>query len=158
METSIGAQIVVLGVITTHEVKKMEEENNVGLLQTCGLHPLVGFGVTVIDTMLFAGEGITLGASIIFVSIPVGVTLGIASILIQKKSFDDDWGLAIGKGILVGLLTAIPTQLPAVVTLSGGALGTLELIRRKRISKPIKRPLLSSFDSLHPETLEKDDA
>lgn len=40
----------------------------------------------------------------------------------------EQWGLAIGKSMFVGLLTAIPTALPSTITAIGGVLGTVSLI------------------------------
>lgn len=95
--------------------------------QMMGLHPLVGFGLFAIDWMLFAGEGATFGGSWI-VSIGVAIVLTIPCVLIQKYGFKEGWGLAIGKGMMLGLLTAIPTPLPSVVPFVGGALGTVALL------------------------------
>lgn len=46
----------------------------------------------------------------------------------------DKWGLAIGKGLFVGLLTAIPTPLPSFITAIGGMIGTVALITDSRSS------------------------
>ncbi len=40
----------------------------------------------------------------------------------------EKWGLAIGKGLIVGVLTAIPTPLPAAIPFIGGTLGTVALL------------------------------
>jgi hypothetical protein len=92
--------------------------------QTVGLHPLVGFGMLLIDLMLFGAESTTLGASWI-ISVPVSFVFTIASVCIQRYGFKDNWGLAIGKSLLIGCLTAIPTPLPAVVPLAGGVFGLI---------------------------------
>ena len=97
------------------------------ICQMMGLHPLVGFGMFAVDGMLFTAEGATLGASWV-ISIGVAIALTIPCVLIQKYGFKDEWGLAIGKGIMIGCLTAIPTGLPSVVPLVGGALGTVALL------------------------------
>ena len=100
------------------------------LLDICrvlGLHPLVGFGMFAVDWMLFGAEAGSLGVTWP-ISIAVGAVLGVASVLIQKYYFKEDWGLALGKGLLVGLLTAIPTALPSFVPLAGGAMGTVALL------------------------------
>lgn len=110
------------------------------LARIFGLHPLVGFGMFAIDWMLFAGEGATLGASLL-VSIPVGLLLGIASILIQRHSFRDNWGAAIGKGLIVGTLTAIPTALPSIIPLAGGIIGTLAMLGYKKTDTDEKNDL-----------------
>ena len=95
--------------------------------QYFGLHPLVGFGMFAVDLMLFPVEVGTfeIGWAI---SIPVALALTIPSILIQRYSFHDNWGTAIGKGMLVGVLTAIPTPLPSVVPFLGGVLGVAKLL------------------------------
>ena len=92
-----------------------------------GLHPLVGFGMFAVDMMLFGAETITFELTWI-ISVAVGAALTIPSILIQRYSFKDSWGAAIGKGTLIGVLTGIPTPLPALVPLAGGALGTLQML------------------------------
>lgn len=98
--------------------------------QVMGLHPLAGFGMFAVDWMLFTAEGGTLGASW-GISIGISIALTIPIVLIQKYGFKEEWGLAIGKGIMIGCLTAIPTALPSVVPLVGGALGSVALISNK---------------------------
>ncbi len=95
--------------------------------QSFGLHPLVGFGMFAIDMMLFGSEVLTFELTWP-ISVLVGVALTLPSILIQHHSFKDDWGAAIGKGVLIGVLTAIPTPLPALVPLLGGAIGTMQML------------------------------
>jgi hypothetical protein len=92
-----------------------------------GLHPLVGFGMFATDLMLF---GVEVGTFEIgwLVSVPVAAFLTIPCVLIQKYSYKDDWGSAIGKGMLVGVLTAIPTALPSAIPFIGGVLGTVNLL------------------------------
>ena len=97
------------------------------LSRSMGLHPLVGFGMFAIDMMLFGAETVTFELTWP-ISVAVGAALTIPSILIQRHSFKDDWGAAIGKGLLVGVLTGIPTALPALVPLLGGALGTMQML------------------------------
>lgn len=92
-----------------------------------GLHPLVGFGMFAIDWMLFFSEVATAGISMA-ITIPVAVILCIASVFIQKYSFKDEWGAAFGKGLLIGLLTAIPSPLPSIVAFVGGAVGTVKVL------------------------------
>jgi hypothetical protein len=105
--------------------------------QMIGLHPLVGFGMFAIDWMLFAGEGSTLGTSWL-ISIGVAIALTLPSVLVQRYGFKDEWGLAIGKGLMVGCITAIPTSLPSIVPLVGGALGTVTLLSNNR-SKVVEK-------------------
>jgi len=92
-----------------------------------GLHPLVGFGMAAIDWMLFVAEGSTFGGSWP-ISIGVAIALTIPSVLIQKYGFKEGWGLAIGKGLMVGCVTAIPTALPSLLPIIGGTLGTVALL------------------------------
>lgn len=106
-------------------------ENLKKLSQSLGLHPLVGFGMFAVDMMLFDSEVLTFGLSWP-VSIAIGAALTLPSVLIQKHSFGDDWGAATGKGLLIGVLTAIPTPLPAIIPLLGGALGTMQILNSKK--------------------------
>ena len=100
------------------------------LSQSLGLHPLVGFGMFAVDMMLFSTEVLTFELSWP-ISVAIGAALTLPSILIQKYSFGDEWGAATGKGLLIGVLTAIPTPLPAIVPLLGGALGTMQMLGGK---------------------------
>ncbi len=95
--------------------------------QYFGLHPMVGFGMFAVDLMLFSFETATFEVGWL-VSIPVGAALAIPSMLIQKYSYQDSWGAAIGKGLLIGVLTAIPTPLPAIVPFLGGVLGVVKML------------------------------
>lgn len=90
--------------------------------QAFGLHPLTGFGMFAVDWMLFGGE-LGSGGIGIALTVPFALALSVPCILIQKHSFDDSWGAAIGKGLMVGVLTAIPTALPSVVSVGAGFLG-----------------------------------
>ena len=106
------------------------------LSQSLGLHPLVGFGMFAIDMMLFGAETITFELTWP-ISVAIGAVLTIPSILIQRYSFKDNWGAAVGKGMLVGVLTGIPTALPALVPLLGGTLGTIQMLNDKSEAKRI---------------------
>ncbi len=97
------------------------------IFQMLGLHPLVGFGMLAVDAMLFSSEMLTFGLTWP-IAIAIAAALTIPCILLQKSVFGDDWKAAIGKGLLVGVLTAIPTPLPSIITgLLGGA-GILKLL------------------------------
>lgn len=107
------------------------------LSQTIGLHPLVGFGMFAVDLMLFGEEAVTAGVGWP-VAVAVAVVLTIPCILIQHYAYKDDWGAAVGKGLLVGVLTAIPTALPSIVPFLGGALGLVGMLGegRKQPAEP----------------------
>lgn len=97
------------------------------LFRTMGLHPLVAFGMIAIDAMLFGAEGISAGLGIP-VTIAIALVLIIPCVLTQKYAFHDNWGAALGKGIMVGLLTAIPTPLPSALIMGGGVVGTMGMM------------------------------
>lgn len=101
------------------------------LSQTVGLHPLVGFGMFAVDLMLFGEEALTAGIGWP-VAIAVAIALTIPCILIQHYAYKDDWGAAVGKGLLVGVLTAIPTPLPSIVPFVGGALGLVGMLGERQ--------------------------
>ncbi len=103
--------------------------------RTFGLHPMVGFGMFAVDMMLFGAETLTFELTLPL-SIGIGAALTLPSILIQHYSFKDEWGAAIGKGLLIGVLTAIPTSLPSMVPLLGGALGTVKLLKSDSDKEP----------------------
>ena len=94
------------------------------LAHAVGLHPLVAFGMFACDWMLFGGEASSGGIGLA-ITIPVALALTLPCILIHRYSFKDGWGAAIGKGLLVGVLTAIPLPLGSPATLAGGVIGLL---------------------------------
>jgi hypothetical protein len=93
------------------------------VLRQLGLHPLVAFAMVVVDLMLTAADLFTAAT----VSILVAAILTIPCVLLQRYAYKDEWGVAVGKGLIVGILTAIPTPLPAIVTGMGGIAGTIGL-------------------------------
>lgn len=99
-------------------------------LQTIGLDPLVAFAVVAIDFMLFGPDSTGVGWVI---SCIVGLLLIIPCSMVQHFSFGDKWPVAFAKGVIVGILTAIPTPLPSVVTFSVGVAGLLSQINRKQL-------------------------
>jgi hypothetical protein len=90
--------------------------------QTFGLHPLVGFSLFAMDTALFTSEVLTVEATWAL-TIPVGLALTVPAILLQKRLYGDSWKAAVGKGLLVGVLTAIPLPLASLMTFAGGVIG-----------------------------------
>ena len=102
------------------------------MLTTVGIHPLAAVGVIAVDSMLFGGTvasvGVGWGASV-----PVGLAVGVAVGLIQRRgSLPDDLGLAVGKGLMVAVLTAIPTPLPSALVAGAGTAGAVNLLRDRR--------------------------
>lgn len=102
--------------------------------QFLGVHPLVAIVVVALDVMLFSVEAGTLGAGWV-VSILAAIVLTIGCVLMQKYGSGDEWGLAIGKGLLIGIITAIPTPLPSFITLGLGAVALLRDNRSQEIEK-----------------------
>ena len=99
-------------------------------LQIIGLDPLVAFAVIAIDFMLFAPDSTGVGWVISGI---VALLLVFPSIMMQRFSFGDKWAVAIAKGIIVGILTAIPTPLPSIATFAVGVAGLISQINRKQL-------------------------
>ena len=99
--------------------------------QTFGLHPLTAMGMFVVDWMLF-GEEVATGGIGWVISLPVGMVLGFAAILIQRHAYRDETMPAVAKGLLVGLLTAIPTPLSSLGLLPLAAFGTIKSLYSKQ--------------------------
>lgn len=105
------------------------------MLKALGIHPLAAAGVIAVDSMLFGGTVATAGTGWV-VSVPVGIALAVAVCLVQHRgSQHDDLGLAAGKGLIVGLLTAIPTPLPSVLVAGAGTAGAVATFRNTRRQK-----------------------
>lgn len=99
-----------------------------GFCDTYGIHPLTALVTFATDQMLFVGELATSGLGEVL-SIPVAVAVGFLAYRAQEKFYGDDKDSAAIKGAILGLLTAIPTGLPALLTVPAGVLG---LFKRKR--------------------------
>jgi hypothetical protein len=101
-----------------------------GFGQIFGLHPAMAFLTLAVDSMLFGGEVISLGTSIIF-SAAVGGVLAVITFMAQKKWYGDDDESACIKALILGFLTAIPTPLPAMIYVPSGLVGLVHSFRRK---------------------------
>jgi hypothetical protein len=95
------------------------------------LDPRVAFLTVVVDAMLFGGDVATAGAGALL-SVPVGVVLGVITYKAQRRWYGDDRESAFIKGLVVGLLTAIPTSLPGLLTIPSGLIGLAHMLRRKK--------------------------
>jgi len=100
------------------------------LLHTFGIHPAAAALLIAVDAMLFTGEAATAGVALA-VTVPVGFLMGMTAAILQKKAHQDGWGAAIAKGVVLGVLTAIPTPLPAFVTAMSGLAGFLDRFQSK---------------------------
>ena len=104
-----------------------------GFGQVFGLDPRVVFLTMLVDSMLFGGQFLTLGTSSL-ISLPVGIALGFITYKAQRHWYRDDQESAIIKGLIVALLTAIPTSLPGFLTIPSGIVGLVHILRRKKDS------------------------
>jgi hypothetical protein len=100
-----------------------------GFTQLFGLDPRIAILMFIIDTMLFGGSVLTLGL-LIPISLVAGFAFGFVTYRAQMKWYGDDPESALIKGAIVGLLTAIPTPLPAILYLPSGILGLIHVTAR----------------------------
>jgi hypothetical protein len=101
-----------------------------GFGQLFGVHPSIAFLALMVDLMLFGGEVATFGA-LLPVSIGAGFVLGIITYLAQRRWYGDDKESASIKALIIGLLTAIPTPLPAALYIPSGIVGLIHKVRGK---------------------------
>jgi hypothetical protein len=101
-----------------------------GFGQLFGVHPSIAFLALMVDLMLFGGEVATFGA-LLPVSIGAGFVLGIITYLAQRRWYGDDNEAACIKALIIGLLTAIPTPLPAALYIPSGIVGLVHKLRGK---------------------------
>lgn len=101
-----------------------------GFGQLFGLEPRIAILMLLVDSMLFGGNVMTLGL-LIPVSIAAGAILGFITFRAQMNWYGDDREAALIKGLIVGLLTAIPTPLPPLLYLPSGLIGLIHK-REKR--------------------------
>jgi hypothetical protein len=99
-----------------------------GFAQLFGLDPRIALLTFIVDLMLFGGTVLTFGL-LIPVSLAAGIVLGFITYRAQIKWYGDDRESALIKGVIIGLLTAIPTPLPAILYVPSGILGWLHMAR-----------------------------
>lgn len=102
--------------------------------QMFGLDPRIAFLAFVVDVMLFGTGAATMGITLpllIPLAIAAGIALGRITYKAQVKWYGDDPDSAAIKAGIVGLLTAIPVGIPAIVWVPSGILGLLHNARKK---------------------------
>jgi hypothetical protein len=99
-----------------------------GFTQMFGLHPGMAFLTIVVDSMVFSGDIVSAGL-LLPVAFGAAAVLGIITGMAQKGWYGDENRDAVIKGLIVALLTAIPSPLPYVLFIPAGIVG---LFRRKR--------------------------
>lgn len=105
-----------------------------GLDQIFGIDPRIAFLAFVVDLMLFGTAAATMGITLpalIPIAIGAGIVLGRITYKAQMKWYGDDHDSAMIKAGIVGLLTAIPVGIPAIVWVPSGLLGLLHNARKK---------------------------
>jgi len=98
--------------------------------QLFGLDPRIAFLTLIVDMMLNAGDLLSMGL-LLPVSVAAGVVLGYAVYQAQMNWYGDDKESARIKGIILGLLTAIPTPIPEILYIPAGILGLFHGFWRK---------------------------
>jgi len=102
--------------------------------QIFGIDPRIAFLAFIVDLMLFGAAAETAGIALpilIPLAIAAGVVLGRITYKAQINWYGDDRDSAAIKGGIVGLLTAIPVGIPALVWVPSGLLGVLHNARKK---------------------------
>jgi hypothetical protein len=107
-----------------------------GFVQHFGLDPRIALLTVIVDSMLFGGQVLTLGSTMML-SIPAGIALGVITYKAQRHWYGDDRDSALIKALITGLLTAIPTSLPGFLTIPSGLVGLLHFFPGKRRNPPM---------------------
>ena len=105
-----------------------------GFDQIFGLDPRIAFLAFIVDLMLFGTAAASMGIDLpllIPLAIAAGIALGRITYKAQMKWYGDDHDSAMIKAGIVGLLTAIPVGIPAIVWVPSGLLGWLHNARKK---------------------------
>lgn len=100
---------------------------NISLLHRFGISPVVAAVFFFADWVLFGGELIS-GPFLIPIAIAVGVVLAMWSAKKQQAEYGDCRKMALIKGIVLGILTAIPSPMGSFVALLAGVLPILERV------------------------------
>ena len=97
-----------------------------------GLDPRIAFLTLIVDSMLFGGDVLS-GGALVFLSIFIGAALGFVAYKAQRKWYGDDKESALLKAVILGLLTAIPAPLPAILSVPSGILGLVHNLRKRSL-------------------------
>ena len=106
--------------------------------QIFGIDPRIAFLAFIVDLMLFGTAAATMGITLpllLPLAIADGIVLGRITYKAQLKWYGDDNESAMLKAGIIGLLTAIPVGIPAIVWVPSGLLGLIHNARR-RLSLP----------------------
>lgn len=103
-----------------------------GLAQVFGLHPALALFVIIVDAMVSAVDVATLGISAPVLWLLASVFTGAIVFMGQKKWYDDDQDSALIKSLIVGVLTALPTPLPAFLTVPSAIVGAFQILRNRK--------------------------
>ena len=101
-----------------------------GFVQTFGLDVRVAILAVVIDFLAFGGDIVSFGALYV-VELGSGVVLAFITYKIQRAWYGDNHDSALIKALVIGLLTAIPVPITAIVAGPGGLLGFIHLFRKR---------------------------
>jgi hypothetical protein len=101
-----------------------------GFGQIFGLHPIPTVLTLAVNAMLFGGELATMGA-LVPLGFVVAIVLAVITYKSQKRLYGDDDETALIKAMAVALLTAIPTGLPAFLTVPSGMVGLVHSLRKR---------------------------
>ena len=105
-----------------------------GFEQIFGIDPRIAFLAFVVDLMLFGTAAMTMGITLPILmplAIAAGIVLGRITYKAQMRWYGDDQDSAMIKAGIVGLLTAIPVGIPAIVWIPSGLLGLLHNAKKK---------------------------
>lgn len=110
-----------------------------GWSRVCGLHPSAAALAVVVDLMANSASVLSMG-----LLVPVEILAGLALVgivyRIQRAWQGDDRDSALIKGLIVGLLTAIPVATTPFLLAYAGIGGTLGLNRRARSAPALPLP------------------
>lgn len=101
-----------------------------GLMQMFALEPKAAVLTVLVDVMVFTGDTASL-ETLLPLGIAIAAVLGFLVYKIQRKDGGDDHDTALIKGLIIGLLTAIPVPLSPFIAIPGGLIGIVKAITRK---------------------------
>lgn len=101
-----------------------------GFGQVFGLHAATAALTLGVNAMMFGAEAVTMGTAFP-AALAAAVVLAFITYKAQKKWYGDDHDSALLKALSVGLLTCIPSGLPALLTAPSAVVGIIHTLRSK---------------------------
>jgi hypothetical protein len=127
-ETENISRVEVQPIVPQTELPQIAKSR--GFAATYGLDPRAAGLMVIVDLMISAMDTASF-ETLLPLGVAIATILGFVVYRIQRGWYGDEHDSAVTKGLIVGLLTAIPVPIAPLIAIPGGALGIVKALRRR---------------------------